>query len=94
MVCVVQKLAQAELAGDAAEQRAGFEVDRLWRGKCLAAGIAVEPGNTVSGVGLGVAADGVVVEDAKYLGHFRVPFYSSVERNRLHGRRGLIVTIY
>ena len=50
---VLKELAQAELAGDAAEQLARLEVDRLRRRCGLAVGIAVDLGDVVAGVGRG-----------------------------------------
>ncbi len=62
-------LAQAEFAGNAAEQRAGFEVDALRRGQGLTIGVAVDLRQVVASVGLGVAGNGIVIQHANDLGH-------------------------
>ena len=60
---------EAELAGDAAEQLAGREVDRLWRRGRLAAVVARDLGDAVTRVLRRVAVDGIVVEDAEDFRH-------------------------
>ena len=69
----LQVLAQAELAGDAAEQAPGDEVDGLGRRGGLAAWIPVDLRNLVARIGLRVAGNRVVVQDAKDFRHLISP---------------------
>ena len=65
---------EAELAGDAAEQLAGREVDRLGRRGRLAAVVAGDLGDRVTRVLRRVAVDGIVVEDTEDLCHVVATF--------------------
>ncbi len=73
---ILQESAKAELAGDASEQLARPEVDRLRCRQQLTVGIALDPRQIVARIVLGVAVYGVVVENAQDLRHggaFRLP---------------------
>ena len=63
MPLVFEKLAQAQLAGHAAEQLARLKVDGFRGGQRLAVGIAVKFGNIVACVRFRVSVDGVVIKD-------------------------------
>jgi hypothetical protein len=73
MAGVLQELAQAQLAGDAAKQFARLEVDLARGRRGHAAGIVVDLGNVVAGVGLRVAVDGIVIENGENFGHGGAP---------------------
>ncbi len=62
-------VAQAQLAGDAAQQGARREVDGLGRRRGLAVGIFVDFRNIVAGVRLRIAVHRVVIKNANNLGH-------------------------
>ena len=70
VAALLEELAQAELAGDAAQQLAGREVDRLGSRRREAAGVVVDRGNVVARVGGRIAVDRIVVQDAENVGHF------------------------
>lgn len=79
---------QAQGAGDAAEQRAGHEVDALRGRQGLAAGVMVDPGQVIAGIGRGIARHRIVVENADHLRHGFPPDGWRFERFGAPARRG------
>jgi hypothetical protein len=73
----LQPGAQAERAGDAAEQLSRAEVDRSGRGQRLTVRITLENRQVVPRAAVGIAGLGVVVEDAQDLRHNRAPWGQS-----------------
>src|SRR5262249_49686372 len=69
MTCRPEELPQAELPGDAAEQLARREVDRLRRRRGLSIGVALDLRDVVARVGGRVAVHRVVVEHTEHLRH-------------------------
>src|SRR5262245_18747755 len=65
----VDELAQAQRAGDAADQLAGAEAERLGRRRALAVRVALDLGDIVARVGRRIAVDRVVVEHAEDVRH-------------------------
>src|SRR5713226_2332437 len=73
MTLRLEKLAQGELAGHAPEQLARPEIDRLGRGSGLTAGVALNDGNVIARIGLGIPRNGIFVEHTDDLGHGSSP---------------------
>ena len=65
----LDELAQPELAGHAAQQLPGREVDVLGRRCVLAAVVMLDRGHGVARIGRRITADGVVVENANDVRH-------------------------
>ena len=70
---LLEELAQAQLARDAAEQLARLEVDRRGRRRRLPVRIFGDLGDVVAGVCLRIAVDRIVIENTNYLGHDATP---------------------
>ena len=68
----LEELAQAELAGDAADQLAGREADRLRRRRALPVVVALDRRHLVARVGRRVAVDRIVVEHAEDRRHLPI----------------------
>ena len=66
---LLDEAAQSELAGDAAQQLAGREVDRLGRRSRRAVVVLVDLGNSVARIRGGIAVDRIVVQHAEDLRH-------------------------
>src|SRR3990172_4439578 len=73
MAGLLQEFAQAQLARDAAQELAGFEVDGARRGRRLSVGIFRDPWDVVAGIFLGIAVDRIVIENTNHLGHVATP---------------------
>src|SRR5687767_8935586 len=84
----LEELAQAELAGDAAEQSAGPEVDPLWRRQGLAAGIVGEFRQVVTRILLRITLYRVVVQHTHYFPHLiaRLEYRRHLPRRRIDHR--------
>src|SRR6186997_402127 len=87
MAGVLEELAQAKLARDAAEQLAGREVDRARGGGRLPVGVALDFGDVVARVGGRIAVHRVVVENTNDLRHLDQPPSGFVSGNK-EGRPG------
>jgi hypothetical protein len=61
---IFEKPSEAELSRDAAEEFSRFEVDPLWAGRRLAVRIGFDFWNIVAGIGLRIAIDGIIIENA------------------------------
>src|SRR6185312_9719422 len=70
----LQVLAQTQRARHAAEELARLEVDALRRGCGLSTRVTLDARNVIARIALGVAADGIVVENAEYFRHGAAPF--------------------
>ena len=64
-----EEFAQAQLAGHAAQKLARLEIDGAWGGRRLAVRIVVDLGDVVAGVFLGIAVDGIVIENGEDFCH-------------------------
>ena len=70
---LLQEFAQAQLAGDAAEQLTRLEVDGRRRRRGLPVGIFGDLGDVVAGIGLRIAVDRIVIENTNHFGHDATP---------------------
>ncbi len=77
VAALLKEAAQPQGARHAAQQLARLEVDRLWRGCGLAAGIGVDLGDPVARIGGRVAGQRIIVEHAQNLGHVPLPEWLS-----------------
>ena len=76
----LEKLAQPELAGDAPQQLARPEIDRLGCRSGLPAGIALDPWNVIARIGFGIPRHGIFVEHTDDLGHRNPPLVTVNDR--------------
>ncbi len=74
-----RNLRKPELARDAAEQLARLEVDLARRRRGHAAGIVVDLGDVVAGVGLGIAVDGIVIKNGENFCHLCTPSWTDMD---------------
>ena len=75
----LQVFAQSELAGGAAKQDAGREIEPFGRRCRLASRVVLYFWNTVPGVGIRVPTDGIRIKYTKNFRHFFLPAASTSE---------------
>src|SRR5262249_28547317 len=94
VACLLQKLAQAELPGYAAQKLAWLEIDGTRRRGGLTVRIVCDLGNVVAGIFGRVAVDWIGIENEKNFRHFFTPWLLRMTAGRSASRNSRPRTLH